>query len=94
MRKTPPLTAEELAAHEAYCAALDPTGEFGDRIISRHLRLIDEIKHLCKQNPAKPKVRAAIKAALAACIADQQLISAEAQERRAATGIKSPFSDL
>lgn len=94
MRTTPPLTKEDLAAHEAYCRALDPDGAYGDRILSRHLRLIDETKHLCKQNPAKPRGKAAIAAALAACVADQQLISAEAQEARARTGIKSPFSDL
>jgi hypothetical protein len=94
MRKTPPLTKAELAQHEAYCRALDPDGEFGDRILARLLRAVDAVKFLCKQNPAKAKVRAAIHAEFAACEADQQLIGREALAKREALGIKSPFEDL
>ena len=56
-RQTPPMTEAE---YQALVTELDPTGEYGLRILDRHLQSIDRVKELCKKNPNKPKVRAAI----------------------------------
>ena len=51
------MTQEEYAALQT---ELDPTGEYGLRILDRHLLSIDRVKELCRKNPNKPKIRAAI----------------------------------
>lgn len=62
-RQTQPMTEEQ---YKAEVTELDPTGEYGLRILERHLQSIDRVKELCKKNPNKPKVRAAILAEYAA----------------------------
>lgn len=58
-RTTTPMTQEECDALRRE-NDLDPTGEYGLRILDRHLLAIDRVKELCRKNPNKPKVRAAI----------------------------------
>lgn len=69
---------------QAECDALrqendiDPTGEYGLRILDRHLLAIDRVKELCRSNPNKPKVREAILAEYRSFAADVEAISREA----------------
>lgn len=62
-RTTKPMTPEEYAA---LVTDYDPTGEYGLRILDRHLVSIDRVKGLCRKNPNKPKVKAEILAEYAA----------------------------
>lgn len=79
-RLTPPMT-------QAECDALrkendiDPTGEYGLRILDRHLQAIDKVKLLCSQNPNKPKVKEAIKAEYRSFAADVEAITKEAADK-------------
>lgn len=76
-RKTPPMTQEEC---DALRTDLDPTGEYGLRILDRHLLAIDRVRELCKKNPNKPKVRAAILAEYEALRQFIRDVSAEAMK--------------
>lgn len=58
-RTTTPMTQEECDALRRE-NDLDPTGEYGLRILDRHLLSIDRVREMCRKNPNKPKVRAAI----------------------------------
>lgn len=91
------MTAKELADHNAYVAALDDG--HGLQILDRHLKMLDEVRELCKKNPNKPKVREAIRAAVVACQEDQSKIGILAFEQREikirlGECVASPFGEL
>lgn len=79
-RTTTPWTQAECDAFQR-ANDIDPTGEYGLRILDRHLLAIDRVKLLCKQNPRKPKVREAIIAEYRSFAADIEAIGKEAADK-------------
>lgn len=79
-RKTIPWTQAECDAFQRE-HDIDPTGEYGLRILDRHLQAIDRVKLLCKQNPNKPKVREAILAEYRSFAEDIAAIGKEAADK-------------